>query len=193
MMRYLFVLLCLVAAVYAAPKHSLRLPRVLPMVGDVFGPVVTANSPEDPERLKLHENQLTWFLDIDNGDHLSGKVLKDFKTVQEMESYIRNGMNNETVVIKIDPNRLYGKYLEVLWSKAITNNALKMICHYPGKNPSFCHLPGQIKQTYSMVRLLDDNTVFPAVFLSHKACPTGLQCYWVSHPIAVAVVDKSII
>ena len=100
-MRYLFALLCLVAAVYAAPKHRLCLPRVLPTVGDVFGPVVTANPPEDLER---HENQLTWLLDIDNGDHLSGKVLKDFKTVQEMESYIRNYMNNETVVIKIDPN-----------------------------------------------------------------------------------------
>ena len=39
-----------------------------------------------------------------------------------MKTYIKNSQNNETAIIKIDPYALYGKYLEVLWSKAITLN-----------------------------------------------------------------------
>ena len=199
-MKCLLALLCLVVAAYAAPKLHQNLqsyPKVLPTVGEIFGPVVTATSVSDTGRLRKDGNVFRWCVDAD--DHLEDLVLADqvFETVKEMETYMKNSLTNETVVIKIDPYALNGKYLEVLWSKAITPNALKMICHYPGNNPPFCHLilnSGHIiKQTYSMVRLLDENTVFPVVFLSHMACTTGSSCYWVSHPTEIAVVDKSII
>ena len=193
-MRCLLALLCLAAAVYAAPKLHQNLqsyPKLLPTVGEIFGPVVTAISVSDTGRLRKDGTVFLWHADADN--HLE----EFFKTVKEMETYIKNSLTNETVVIKIDPYALNGKYLEVLWSKAITPNALKMICHYPSNNPPFCHLKlnsgHNMKQTYSMARLLDDNTVFPVVFFSHKVCTTGSSCYWVSHPTEIAVVDKSII
>ena len=147
--------------------------------------------------MRQEGDQLWWAIDFNKINiHLKTPLSPDeiFNDVKEMETYVRNSLTDDTVVVKIGSNKLEGRYLEVLWSKAIAPRALKMICHYPSKKPFFCHTPGQIKQTYSMVRLVGDhNTVFPIVFLSHKACPTGSPCYWVSHPAELAVVNKSII
>ena len=188
-MRYLFALLCLVAAVYAVPNVDPELSKninTFPTVGEIFGPV------------NLTRDQGQWWgIDPNSHDiHLQSLTSPDqiFRDVKEMETYVHNSLTDDTAVVKINLNMLKGKYLEVLWSKVIAPRALKMICHCPNEMPFFCHHPGgQVKLTYSMVRLLDDNTVFPIVFHSHKVCPTGSQCYWISHPVELAVVDKSII
>ena len=199
-MRYLFALLCLVAAVYAAPNVDSELLKninTFPTVGEIFGPVVPTDCLRRPGRITREGNQVWWELDINSLNiHLKTPLSPDqiFRDVKEMETYVHNSLTDDTAVVKINLNMLKGKYLEVLWSKVIAPRALKMICHCPNEMPFFCHHPGgQVKLTYSMVRLLDDNTVFPIVFHSHKVCPTGSQCYWISHPVELAVVDKSII
>ena len=185
-MRYLFALLCLVAAVYAVPNVDPELSNTFPTVGEIFGPV------------NLTRDQGQWWgIDHNSHDiHLQSLTSPDqiFRDVKEMETYVHNSLTDDTAVVKIDLNMLKGKYLEVLWSRMIVQSTLKMICHYPSEKPFFCHHPGrQVKLTYSMVRLLDDNTVFPVVFLNHKACLPWFWCYWISHPVELAVVDKSII
>ena len=199
-MRYLFALLCLVVAVYAAPNvdpELLKNVNTFPTVGEIFGPVVPTDCLRHPGRITREGNQIWWELDINSLNiHLKTPLSPDqiFRDVKEMETYVHNSLADDAVVIKIDLNMLKGKYLEVLWSKMIVPSALKMICHYPSEKPFFCHHPGrQVKLTYSMVRLLDDNTVFPVVFLNHKACLPWFWCYWISHPVELAVVDKSII
>ena len=194
-MRYLFALLCLAAAVYAAPNVDPELS--FPTVGEIFGPLVFSSSPKYAGRLTQEGNQLLWTIDINSLNiHLKTPISPDqmFRDAKEMETHVRNSLTEDTAVIKVDPYKLNGRYLEVLWSKVVAPRALKMICHYSREEHFLCHTPEQIKLTYSMVRLVGDhNTVFPITFLSHKACPTGSQCYWISHPVELAVVDKSII
>ena len=187
-MRYLFALLCLVAAVYAAPQQHPSFPKGLPIVGERFGPIMTATAAQYPWALKIDAD--TQIKDLVSDDQL-------FDKVQEMEAYMQSRVSNEMAVIKTDPYRLNGKYLEVLKSKAIAPNDLKLICHYPGTMPALCQDIAKtdhiVKLTYSMVKLQGDNTVFPVVFISHKACPNESSCFWMSHPAEIAVVDKSII
>ena len=199
-MRYLFALLCLVAAVCAAPNADPELSKIInsfPTVGEIFGPVFLSSSPKYPGKITQEGNHKIWTIDIDSLDiHVKTLLSSDqiFDDVKEMETYVRNNLTDDTAVVKIDSNKLNGRYLEVLWSKVIAQKNLKMVCHYPREKPFFCHSPEQLKLTYSMVRLVGDhNTVFPIVFLSHKACPKGTKCYWISHPVELAVVDKSII
>ena len=203
-MRYLFALLCLVAAVYAAPNVDPELLKIInsfPTVGEIFGPVFLSSSPKYHGKITQEGNQKIWTIDIDSLDiHVKTPLSSDqiFNDVKEMETYIHNSLTDDTAVVKIDSNKLNGRYLEVLWSKVIAQKNLKMVCHYPREKPFFCHSPEQLKLTYSMVRLVGDhNTVFPIVFLSHKACSTGRrtgsQCYWITHTVELAVVDKSII
>ena len=200
LMRHLFALLCLVAAVYAASNADPELSKNInsfPTVGEIFGPLVFSSSPVYPGTMTTVGNQKIWAIDINSLNiHLKILLSPDqiFNDAKEMETYVHNSLTDDTAVIKVDPYKLNGRYLEVLWSKVIVPRAFKMICHYPREKPFFCHTPEQIKLTYSMVRLVGDhNTVFPIVFLSHKACPKGTKCYWISHPVELAVVDKSII
>ena len=55
-MRYLFALLCIVAAVYTAPNVRLKLSEInlFPTVGEIFGPVVLSSSPKFPGTCILH-------------------------------------------------------------------------------------------------------------------------------------------
>ena len=199
-MRYLFALLCLVAAVYAARPQQTKYQNTLPTVGEIFGPVITAISIKDPCAVKKIDGQNLWTINIDGDTELKGLLSPDqiFKDVKEMKTYVKNHLTDDTVVIEIDPYKLDEKYLEVLWSKAVPLHTVKFICHYPStKNPPVCknlkYADHALKLTYSMVRLLDDSTVFPIVFLSHKACRKNMPCYWLSHPIEIALLDKSII
>ena len=183
-MRYLLVLLCLVMAVYAVPKQHF-VTKGLPTVGTVFGPAMTAMSYVWKAKINPH----TTLEDLVTTNKFSD-------TVEGMITRMQDSVTDKTVVIKIDPNKVNGKYLEVLQSKAIAPDAIKMVCHYPGELPAVCHKVESsgryiVKLTYSMVRLLDDSTVFPVVFISHKVCPD--KCYWITHPAEIAVVDKSII
>ena len=41
-----------------------------------------------------------------------------------METYVRNSLTDDTAVVKIDSNKLSGRYLEVLWSKMIAQRDL---------------------------------------------------------------------
>ena len=54
-----------------------------------------------------------------------------------MKTYIKNSQNNETAIIKIDQYALYEKYLEVLWSKAITPNILSHTHTHTHHNQKF--------------------------------------------------------
>ena len=194
-MRYLFALLCLAAAVYAAPNADIELS--FPTVGEIFGPLVFSSSPKYQWTTKKEGDQLFWPIDIDSLNiHIKNLISPDqtFNDAEEMETYVHNSLTDDTAVIKVNSYKLNGRYVEVLWSKVIAQRDLKMVCHYLREKPFFCHTPEQIKLIYSMVRLVGDhNTVFPMTFLSHKACPTRSQCYWISHPVELAVVDKSTI
>ena len=200
-MKCLFALLCLVAAVYAARPQQTKSLNTLPTVGEIFGPAITAISIKYPCTVKKEDGQNLWTINVDGDTELKVLLSPDqiFKDVKEMKTYVKNHLTDDTVVIETDPYKLNEKYLEVLWSKAVPLHALKFICHYPStKNPSVCknlkYTDHALKLTYSMVRLVGDhNTVFPIVFLSHKACRKNMPCFWFSHPTEIAVLDKSII
>ena len=191
--------MCLAVAANAAPNLPRGLPKflkALPTVGEIYGQAATVNA---PDHWSVKDNVL--YITVDPTTEITMPITPGdqfFTEVKEMKSYIRNSLRDKLAVIEIDPYGLNGKYLEVLRSKAVPSNASKLICHYPSHNtPPFCkNLKVSnlgLKMTYSMVRLLDDNTVFPIMFISHKACLKDKPCFWFSHPTEIVVVDKSII
>ena len=202
-MRYLFALLCIVAAVYAAPNVRLKLSEInpFPTVGKIFGPVVLSSSPKFPGGLTQIGTQYYYEIDIKGTNSLPKSLVlpnQIFNDVKEMRTYVDNSLTDDTAVVEIGPYKLNGRHLEVLRSKAIPPRDLKITCHYPSnRSPPICkdltYSDHPIKLTYSMVRLLDDNTVFPVMFISHKVCPEESFCFWYTHPAEIAVVDKSII
>ena len=46
-----------------------------------------------------------------------------------MEKCIQSAVTNDDVVVQLDPTALDGKYLEVVSSKAIPSDSVKMVCH----------------------------------------------------------------
>ena len=192
--------MCLAVAANAAPNLPPGLPKflkALPTVGEIYGPAVTVNA---PDHWSMKDNVL--YITVDPTTEITMPITPGdqfFTEVKEMKSYVRNSLTDELAVIEIDPYELNGKYLEVLWSKAVPSHASKLICHYPSntthpfcKNLKVSNLG--LKLTYSMVRLVGDhNTVFPIVFVSHKGCIKDMPCFWFSHPTEIAVLDKSII
>ena len=91
-------------------------------------------------------------------------------------------VTDNTAVLKLDSPALERKYLEVLSSKVISPDSIKLICHSYMVDTPFCHrVTNKAKLVYSTVRLTDDGTVFPVVFFSHKGCKEDSSCFWVTH------------
>ena len=86
-----------------------------------------------------------------------------------------------------------GKYLEVLSSKKISQDSVKLICHGHKLKTPFCHAAWPMDLLYSTVRCTDDGTVFPVVFFSHKGCKKDSSCFRITHVNEVVVLDKNIV
>ena len=73
-----------------------------------------------------------------------------------MEKYIQSAITNDDVVVQLDPAALDGKYLEVVSSKTIPSDSVKMVCHSHKTKLPFCHsltaTNHKFKLMYSMVR-----------------------------------------
>ena len=103
-------------------------------------------------------------------------------------------------MVQLDPANLEGKYLEVVSSKVIPADAVKMVCHSYKTRPAFCHglaksnTDHNFKVIYSMVRDVDNGNLSPAIFTSHKGCAQDSgHCYWLTHVSEIAVLDKRVI
>ena len=101
--------------------------------------------------------------------------------------------SDDTVLLKVDPEEMEEKYVEVLSSKVISPDSIKY--SYQVDTP-FCHrVVGESEKTkviYSTVRNANDGTVRPVVFLSHQACDKDDNCFWVTHINQLVVLDKSV-
>ena len=119
-----------------------------------------------------------------------------FDDSAEMVEYMQSKMSDETVLLKVDPEEMEGKYVKVLSSKVISPDSIKLICHSYRVDTPFCHrVVGESERTkliYSMVKNTDDGTVRPIVFFSHQACDENDNCFWVTHINQLIVLDKSI-
>lgn len=107
---------------------------------------------------------------------------------------MQSKVTNSTAVLKLNPLALEGKYVEVLSSKEISPDSVKLICHTHKVDAPYCHHATDLdKLQYSMVRLTDDGTVFPVIFFSHKMCKEDSSCYWDTHVNELVIIDKSIV
>ena len=175
------LLVLVVAGVYGTPHGG------LPSVGSVWGPVRThvgiVRSTGHNSFAYLLEGAVTHFA-IDDA----------FTSRVEMYEHIQSKVADDTVVIKVVSPALEGKYLEVLSSKKISPDSIKLICHSYRVNFPFCHrLTNESRLLYSTVRRTDDGTVFPVVFFSHKGCKKDSSCFWVTHINEVVLLDKNIV
>ena len=127
-----------------------------------------------------------------------GYPAEEFQSKAEMNSYLQSHLTDDSVVINADPVTQDGKYVEVLSSKAISSNAVKMVCHYYETKPAMCHSlvktdeAPETKFLYSTVKKIDDGSAFPVLIASHKVC-LGNECSWEAHTNEVVVLDKNVI
>lgn len=176
-------LFVLVAAVYGSPVPHGGLPDV----GSTWGPVRThvgiVRSTGNHSFVYLLEGGITHFA-----------IDEVFENRMQMYEYVQSKVADDTAVVKLDSSALEGRYFEVLSSKKISPDSIKLICHSYKVNFPFCHrVTNKAKLLYSTVRLTDDGTVFPVVFFSHQGCKEDLSCFWVTHVNEVVVLDKNIV
>ena len=176
-------------SVWAAPQKSVEIPAV----GDVFGPMVIEFM--DGLLWRVNDHYL-WRITPDDVlvDVISADKVFDDK--EEMYKYALNHPIINSVAVRIDSNELEGKYVEILSMKRLSGDDVHMVCHdYPGAQ-NFCHDDNnsghESKYAYAVVKRMDDNTIFPVVFFSHKVC-NKVTCYWVTHLSPIAVISKSAI
>ena len=196
-----------ITAVAASPSNSKQVSRNdisdLPIVGEVWGPVVIhAGELKYVENAKTLRHLYIYPSRTGEQDTIADyiKPSEIFSNKKNMEEYIRSAITNDDVVVQLDPAALDGKYLEVVSSKVIPSDSVKMFCHsYKSKLP-FCHSLAatnhKYKLMYSMVRDVDDGNLFPTVFASHQGCARKngqLNCYWVSHVNEIVVLDKRVV
>ena len=173
----------------------------LPIVGDIWGPVIThAGVMIETDGGRKHR-----YLYSSQGkeDIIADSILPTeiFQKKGDMYRHIKSMLTDDFVVVQIDPAALEGKFLEVLSSKVIPADAVKIVCHSFKTTPAFCHnlenTNHEFKLIYSMVRDTDNGKVFPTVFASHQGCARDnnrqLKCYWVSHVNEIIVLDKRVI
>ena len=172
----LSLLVLATAAVYGIPAKS-----TIPSVGSVWGPILSNVEIRDSKGNIVQDDEVLLFFDP-----------------MEMYQYAQSVVTNDSVVLSTDLAALEGKYVEVLSSKIISPDAIKLVCHNDKQSSSMCHgkwpyLPFDTfksKVIYSMVKNMDDGTIFPLLFISHQSCE---QCSWVTHINELTVLEKSII
>ena len=175
MESYLPVAFFLIVSVSAISARAVDTSNGLPVVGDRF-----AVSFRCPQSVRL---VYTW---------------EEFQSKAEMNSYLQSKLTDDSVVINVDPVTLDGKYVEVLSSKAISSNAVKMVCHSYNTKPAMCHPLVKTDEApesrflYSTVKKIDDGSAFPVLIASHKVC-LGNECSWEVHTNEVVVLDKNVI
>ena len=57
----------------------------------------------------------------------------------EMYDYMQSKVTDDTAVLKLDPLALEGKFVEVLSSKEISPDSVKLICHAHKVEAPYCH------------------------------------------------------
>ena len=207
----LFLVTILTTAVSGIPLEPVHLstndPSGLPAVGDIWGPVIThAGVMKDTMYGLLHEYGYPCPSTGPKGtrqeDVLVDYILPTeiFQNVQDMYKYIKSEVSNDFVVLQLDPAALEGKFLEVMSSKVIPLESVKMVCHSYKTKPAFCHdladTSHKVRLMYSMVRDTDSGYLFPTLFASHQGCArenNQLECYWVTHVNEIVVLDKRVV
>ena len=180
----LSLLVLVVAGVYGTPHGG------LPSVGSVWGPVRTHIG-----IIRSTANHSHYYI-LEEGDVIRHpiKEYEMFENRMEMYDYMQSKLGDDAAVLKFDSQALEGKYLEVLSSKKISLDSVKLICHSHKMKTPFCHVSWPIVNLlYSTVRRTDDGTVFPVVFFSHKGCKKDSSCFWITHVNEVVVLDKNIV
>ena len=180
-------LVLVVAGVYGTPvPHG-----GVPSVGSEWGPVrihVGYLRTIDGQHLYIYSNT-----DVIHHDISDSQIFDDSS---KMEEYMRSKISDDTVLLKVDPEEMEEKYVEVLSSKVISPDSIKLVCHSYQVDTPFCHrVAGESEKTkviYSMVRNTDDGTVRPVIFFSHQACDKNDNCFWVTHINQLVVLDKSV-
>lgn len=187
---------------FSSVQASTDETRGLPVVGDVWGPVITHAG-----RMKFdtqHRYRHRYYYPSSTGkqDILVDYILPSdiFWNKKDMYGHIKAAVTGEDVVVELDPAALEGKYLEIVSSKVIPANAVKMVCHSYKTKPFFCHklaaTQHKFKLMYSMVRDVDNGILFPAVFASHQGCAGEKdqpECYWVTHVNEILILDKRVV
>lgn len=190
-MRVLLVLA--VVALSAMSVLALKHKSVeIPSAGEVFGPIEKRN----PGFLKKVGNEYHWGVTSDDVifDIISSDMV--FHVEDDMFKFAEKRFDKDSAVVQIDPYELAGKHIEILTVKPVTVHDLRVTCHasYPGQY--FCHdfsRNGHInKFAYAVVKRMDNQRVFPAMFYSHKACNKE-TCFWVTHLSDITLLNKSII
>ena len=157
--------------------------------------------PTGKEDVGKHDLQWLYPQPTDKEDAVIGFVSPNevFWNKKDMYDYIQSAISesDDNVVVQIDPAAVEGKYLEVVSSKPISADAVKMMCHRYKTRPAFCHSMAttyhKFKLMYSMVKDVENGNLFPVVFTSHKGCTRHNKCSWVTHVNEIAVLDKRVV
>ena len=174
----------------------------LPVVGEVWGPVVIHIGElkflQNSKTLQKHRDYNPTHKDQQGttDNYIILKKNEVFLTKKNMYEYIQSVLTNDEVVVQFDPVALDGKYVEIVSSKAIPSDSVKLMCHYHKKKLPFCHSSAANKLMYSMVRDVDNGNLFPVVFASHHGCEREngqLKCHWISHISELVVLDKRVV
>ena len=196
MLPALFLAIVITAA---SPSNSKQVSKNdasdLPVVGEVWGPaIIHVGELKYVQNSKTLQKSRTGQQDK-TADYIKIKPSEIFLNKKNMEKYIQSVVTNDDVVVQLDPVALDGKYLEVVSSKVIPSDSVKMMCHYYETKLPFCHRSAATKLMYSMVRD-DSGNLIPTVFSSHQGCAREngqFNCHWVSHISEIVVLDKRVV
>ncbi|CAB4011772.1 Hypothetical predicted protein [Paramuricea clavata] len=173
----------------------------LPVAGEVWGPVIThAGKMRNTKRGLAHKYA---YSTPRKEDVLVDYILPSeiFQNEDEMYAHVQSVVKDEDVVIQSNPAVLEGKYLEILTTKTLPSDKVKITCHSYKTKPAFCHrinddhkgTQHKAKMMYSMVKETSSGKTFPCVFFSHQGCTEKNNedsCYWVTHINEVVIIHK---
>ena len=191
-MKYKLIAISVIAlatAVYGGPV--LKASRGIPSVGDTWGPAIVHAA-----TVNITENGS--FYVVSFNDHIKDFINPSeiFQSKRDTYSYLQSKVTSDSVIVKLDPAALEGKYLEVITSKVISPKAIKLVCHSYKVDPAFCHTmlhtAHKSKMMYSIVKDVEDGNVYPVVFFSHQGCDKN-KCIWFTHINEVVVLDKTVV
>ena len=195
----------LFATVAALPKQqygtTVHASGGLPVAGEVWGPVIThVGTMQDTQDGLMHKYS---YGKAGRQDVLVDYILTSdiFDTAEEMYGHVNSVTEEGHVVVQANPAALEGKFLEILTTKVVPKESVKITCHSYMTKPAFCHRLGfggahRSKMMYSLVKEMESGKVFPTVFFGHEGCSeenNDDSCYWVSHINEVVILDKSLI
>ena len=202
----------IITATAALPSNSKQVSKNdvsdFPVVGEVWGPVIVHAGVMKTVHVQnsntIQSLRPTYYYPSRTGqqdviaDYIQPSEI--FSNKKNMEKYIQSAVTNDDVVVQLDAAALDGKYLEVVSSKVIPSDSIKMVCHSYKTELPFCHnlvaTNHKFKLMYSMVRSVNNGNLFPTVFVSHQGCAREngrLNCYWISHVNEIVVLDKGVL